>query len=528
MSSNSTKSYSLAKNTGYLYLRMIIVMLVSLYTSRVVLRTLGFEDFGIYNVVGSVVVFMSFLQAALRNATFRYFTFDLGVHDLARLKRTYSMAIICHILLALILFVGIGLIGEWFVLHKLNIADNRISAASWAFFFSLITFCLSIIRTPFESNILAHEKMDFYAFTSIIEVILKLVVVFLLVHSPVDKLIAYAFLLSVVMLVLLIWYIIYCGIKFRDSEFYLCWDKGILKQFISYSGWSLLVNGATITRSQSINIFFNIFLGVIANAAMGIANQVVSALNTFVSNFTQAFKPQIIKTWAEKDYAYFMRLVFTTSKITYFLLLLVAIPIVANIDYVLSLWLGDYPAMSAVYIETIILYYLIDALQEPLVVAVHATGKLRTHQIMIASVVFLVIPVAYILLRLGCSGTIVLFVNAFSNFICAICRTIYMRRLISLDLSAYLKRVIIPIVLVSLLSFPLPMILVKVIPSSVWSFVLVSFISIIVSIVVFWVVGMDKSEKEIILRIPFFKRLRCSSFFTRSRRSIDNVSDSSE
>lgn len=527
MSSYSTKSYSLAKNTGFLYLRMIIVMLVSLYTSRVVLRTLGFEDFGIYNVVGSVVVFMSFLQAALRNATFRYFTYDLGVHDLGRLKRTYSMAINCHILLALILFVGIGLIGEWLVLHKLNIADNRISAANWAFFFSLITFCLSIIRTPFESNILAHEKMDFYALTSVIEVILKLAVVFLLVNSPIDKLIAYAFLLSVVMLILLVWYIAYCRNKFRDCEFYLCWDKEIFKQFTSYSGWSLLVNGATITRSQSINIFFNIFLGVIANAAMGIANQVVSALNTFVSNFTQAFKPQIIKSWAEKDYAYFMRLVFTTSKISFFLLLLVAIPIVANIDYVLSLWLGDYPTMSAVYIETIILYYLIDALQEPLVVAVHATGKLRTHQIMIASIVFLVIPVAYILLRLGCSGTVVLIVNAFSNFICATCRTLYMRRLISLNLSAYFKQVIFPLSLVLLLSFPLPMLLVKVLPSGFWSFVLVSFLSIIVSIAVFWIFGMDRSEKEFVLRIPFIKRILGSSFCT-DRESNNDISDSLE
>jgi len=499
MEESRSKSYTLVRNTGFLYLRMIIVMLVSLYTSRIILRTLGFEDFGIYNVVGSVVVFMSFLQAALRNATSRYIAFDLGVGDLSRLSRTYSMAVNTHFLLAAVFFVGVGAVGEWLVLPTLNIAPGRFNAANWAFLFSLATFCLSIVRTPFESNILAHEKMDFYALTSIVEVVLKLGVVFLLVVSPIDKLIAYAALLTIVMLVLTVWYAVYCGRRFKDCEFQWCWDSDLFKQFTTYSGWSLLVNGATITRSQSINIFFNLFLGVLANAAMGIANQVVHALNTFVTNFTQAFKPQIIKSWAEKDYGYFMKLVLSTSKISYFLLLLVAIPIVANIDYILGLWLGDYPEMSAVFIETIIIYYLIDALQEPLVVSVHATGNLKVHQIMISSIVFLVIPAAYIMLRSGCSGTSVLVMNALANLVCAVCRTLYMRRLISLDIKEYLGRVVFPLAAITLVSLPVPLIMAKNLPASFGTFVLVSLVSVVISIAAFWLLGLNRTEKQFVV-----------------------------
>ena len=503
----SSKSYTLARNTAFLYLRMIIVMLVSLYTSRVILRTLGFEDFGIYNVVGSVVVFMSFLQAALRNATSRYIAYDLGVGDVSKLSRTFSMAVNSHLLLAVVFFIGVGAVGEWFVMHKLNIPPDRLHAAGWAFLFSLATFCLSIVRTPFESNILAHEKMDFYALTSIVEVVLKLVVVFLLVISPVDKLIAYAFLLTMVMLILLVWYVIYCRMKFKDCEYSRCWDGKIFRQFTSYSGWSLLVNGATITRSQSINIFFNLFLGVLANTAMGIANQVVYTLNTFVTNFTQAFKPQIIKSWAEKDYGYFNKLVLSTSKISYFLLLLVAIPIVANIDYVLKLWLGEFPEMSAVFIETIIIYYLIDALQEPLVVSVHATGKLKVHQIMIAGIVFLVIPIAYIMLKCGCSGTMVLIMNALANLVCAICRTLYMRRLISLDLKEYLRRVVLPLAAITLVSLPVPLIMARTMPANFGNFVLISVVSVIISIAAFWFLGLNKAEKQFVVKSPAAARL---------------------
>lgn len=497
----------IAKNTGFLYIRMFLVMAVSLYTSRVVLKTLGFEDFGIYNVVGSVVVFMSFLQAALRNATFRYITYDLGRGDNAQLRRTFSMAVNSHLLLSLVLLAVMEVGGLWFLNEKLNIAPNRLAAANWVYQFSLLTFCISIIRSPFESSILAHEKMDFYAITSIVEVLLKLAVVYVLLIATTDKLITYASLMAAVALVLFVWYAIYCHRHFCDCAYMMCWDYGVLRQFMNYSGWALLVNGATITRSQSINIFFNLFLGVLSNAAIGIANQVVSALNVFVTNFTQAFKPQLIKSWAEKDMEYFMRIVFTSSKVSYFLLLWVTIPVAVNINYFLGIWLGDYPSMTGIYVISILMYYLVDALQEPLVVSVHATGNLRFHQTMIAIIVLLVIPTAYLMLLAGCSGTQVLVVNALSNVACAIGRTLYMRRLIHLSLANYLLKVLMPVAVVTALSLPVPLLLSRLV-SATWLSVLgVTLLSMLLTAFVCFFVGLDDSEQRLVKAAPIVYKL---------------------
>lgn len=508
----SNKSQQIAKNTIYLYLRMFLVMGVSLYTSRVILRVLGFEDFGIYNVVGSVVVFMSFLQAALRNATFRYITYELGKGDLQRLKETYSMAINCHIVLAITLFVIMEIGGVWFLNSKLNISPDRLTAANGVYQFSLITFCLSIIRTPHESCIMAYERMDFYALTSIVEVVLKLAVVYCLTITSFDRLEAYAFLLMILTLLLNIWYMFFCKWKFVDCKYIKCWDYSIIKNFASYSGWAVLVNGATITRTQCISIFFNLFLGVIANAALGIANQVVSALNTFVANFTQAFRPQLIKSWANNDYDYFMKIIMSSSKLAYYLFFLITVPVVANIDFLLKIWLVDYPPMASNYIIAILLYYLIDALQVPLVTSVHATGNLKFHQIMIASIVILVIPASYIIMKCGYSGTYVLIANAVANLICAISRTIYMRRLIDLDLGLYLRKVVFPVLFVTVLSAPLPIYLATVYNESWRTLLLSSAFSCLLTITCMLLFGLDKTEKKILYSMPIINKIVKQNF----------------
>lgn len=500
-------SKRIAKNTIFLYIRMIIVMCVSLFTSRIVLKTLGFEDFGIYNVVGSVVVFLSFLQAALRNATSRYLTYDIGLGNSEEISKTYSMAINTHLILSIIIWVLLEIGGVWFINHKLVITPERILAANWAYQFSLLTFCVSVIRTPFESSIIAHEKMDFYAITSIIEVIMKLAIVYILLISPIDKLIAYSFLVFCVALVLLIWFIIYCKKTFIDAKYIIYWDNATLVKFSKYSGWSLLVNGACIVRSQSINVFFNMFLGVLANAAMGIANQVISALNMFVQNFTQAFRPQLIKSYATEDFDYFNRLLFLTSKVSYLLLLFISIPIISNIGFVLKVWLGEYPDMTSVYIQAIILYYLIDALQEPLLISVHATGNIKYHQIYMSSIIFLVVPISYFMLKAGCSGESILIVNAFSNIICAIVRTTYMKKLIGLNVKLYLRKVIIPILLITLLSVPLPVYLSKLMAPSWSTLIISSLISFLTTCFMSLLFGLDKTEKQYLMNLPLVKKL---------------------
>lgn len=497
----------IAKNTGFLYLRMMIVMLVSLFTSRIILRSLGFENFGIYNIVGSVVTFLSFLQAALHNATFRYLAVEIGKGKDGDLNKVYSMAINAHIILAFSLFVVMELGGIWFVNNKLVIPPERLAAANWAYQFSLINFCLSIILTPLGSSIVAHEKMDFYAFMSIIEVAFRLAIAYLISVIAYDKLIVYSILLTSVAVISFLIQYIYCKIKFKDCQYKRVWDKSVFKQFTSYSSWALLVNVATITRTQCINIFFNLFLGVLANAAMGVANQVMAAMNQFVTNFTQAFRPQIIKSWAAQDLNYLMRLIYSSSKMSYFLLLIISIPVVANINFFLTIWLVEYPPMAPVFIETIIIYYLIDALQEPLLTSVHATGKLKYHQIMVASIIILVIPTSYFLLKLGLPGYMVLAANAFANFLCAIGRTIYLKHLIGLDLESYMKKVIIPVSIVTVLAVILPLVMTQFIETNSLGVIVTTGSSMLWTATLCYFIGFDTNEKKYFANLPIVNKI---------------------
>ena len=491
----------------YLYIRMIIVLIVTLYTSRIILKTLGFEDFGIYNVVGSVVVFLSFLEQALTNATYRFLAYEIGTGNKEKLQRIYSMAINAHMLLALVLFVVMEIVGAWFVNNKLNIAPERLYAANWLFQFSLLIFCFGIIKTPFNSNIIAHEKMNFYAVISIIEVLLKLGAVYLLVISPIDKLITYVFFQFVVAGCVFVGYFIYCKIKLTDTKYIKYWSANILKEFISFSGWSLFVNGAVVTAQQSLSIFFNWFIGVIGNAALGIANQVSGSINMFVSNFTQAFNPQIIKSYAAQDYDKFNKLIFTTSKISYVLLLFIAVPAVANIDLVLKVWLGEYPDLAPAYIRAVILCYVFDSSQQPLMIAVHATGKIKIHQIIIGSIKLLSIPFMYYSLKMTANGTFALLIWAGQNLVCACARIIYTHYLIHLNLKNYFYHVVLPILLFTILTVPLPFYIVYQLDNGWYGLLLSGICSVVLTGVAGYFVILDKNERGILQSIPLIQKL---------------------
>lgn len=504
---SESNAQRVAKNTGFLFIRTFLVLLVTLYTSRVVLRTLGFEDFGLYNVVGSVVVFFSFLQAALNNATYRYLAYELGTGDSTKLKQVYSMAINSHGLLAVLVFVLLEIGGVWFLNNKLNIEPERIHAANWTFQFSLITFCINIIRTPFNSNIIAHEHMNFYALISIIEVVLRLGIVFLLVWSPTDKLITYAALLAAVSVIVMICYVAYCHHSFKDCQYERYWNANLLRQFTAYSGWSLLVNVADVTTTQCMSIFFFNILGAIANAALGVANQVISALNQFLQTFTQAFNPQIIKNYAAGRYDAFMRMIYSTSKISYFLLLLLAIPVVLNIHYILRIWLGKYPEETPAFVQMIIIYSLIDAIQAPLWTAVHATGRIRTHQILMASIKILAIPSIWVILHFGGTGTEAIAIWALLNLACAIVRTIYMHHHIHLDLYHYFRYVIIPAALVTIIVVPITYCIVTSISQAAVGFFLSTLISVVLTCISCYVIGLNKDERKLLKTMPILRKI---------------------
>lgn len=498
MQNNQDNTKRIAKNTMYMFIRMALVMCVGFFTSRIVLNTLGVEDFGIYNIVGSVVIFLSFFRNALDNATYRYLTYDLGKGNLEQLKKTFAMTINAHILLAISLFIILECIGIWFLNNKLNIPTTRLYAANWVFQFSLFTFLIEILRTPFNSSIISHEHMNFYAYTSIVEVGLKLAIVYILLLGNLDKLILYSLLTLVVSLIMLIWYITYCLKHYKETHYQYYWNSATLKNFMSYSGWSLLVNASDITVQQCINIFFNIFGGVTANAAMGIANQVNSQLNKFLHSFTTSFNPQIIKSYAQNNFDYFMKLLLSTSKLSYFLLFSIAFPVMLNINFILKIWLIIPPALTPTLLYFIVIYSLIDALSAPLWNAVHATGKLKIHQILMSSIKIMNIPIAYLLLKNNFPLYTVIITYAFLNGLCCIVRALYMRYLIHLSLSDYFIKVIGRCLFVSLLSIILPLYYTS---QSIegWEQLLIStFLFLIPYLIFVYYIGLNKTEKLII------------------------------
>lgn len=505
MKDSSINGKRIAKNTGYMFFRMFLVLVVTLYTSRIVLRSLGVEDFGIYNVVGSVVVFFSFLQTALTNATYRYIAFDLGKGNEEELKQTYSMAINCHIMLAIILFVVIEFFGLWFIDNKLNIPIERLAAAKSAFHFSMISFVVSIVITPFRSNIIAHEKMSFYALVSILEVSLRLGVAYALYLTPFDRLISYSALLSITSIVLLVMYFSYCVRSFKDTKYIKCWEPVLMKKFLSYSSWSIVVNGADVASQQSISIFLNLFIGVVANASLGIAQQINNGINSFLSSFTQSFNPQIIKTYAAEDYSSFHKLLYSTSKISYVLIFLVSVPVVINVEYILGLWLGDYPEMTPEFVRVMIIYWLFDASQYPLWQAVYATGNIKTHQIMIGGIKLLAIPFAYVILKLGGNGAIALLSWSLLNGICALCRTLYLKKLINFDVHKYLTDVVVKIFLLTIVVVPSTFFLYSFLGSTLKSFIVTSLWSILSTSLLTYFLVFNVSEKSLLNSMVFSK-----------------------
>ena len=397
----SQKTARVAKNTGFLFLRMTITVGISLYTSREILHILGVKDFGIYNLVGTIVVMFTFLQTALTHATSRFIAYDLGCGKQEKLQKTFSMSINTECALALIILFLSEAIGPWFIGHKLNIPNERINIAQWVFQISLLNFIINIIKTPFNAVIIAYEKMEYYAYTSIVEALCKLLIVYTLLIIPFDKLVIYAILQTLVTVIVFIWMFFYSQRHFSECKYRYYWDWGLLKKLLNYSGLSLLVDVVDIAVIQSISIFFNIFSGVIANAALAISNQVNAQLVSFLNNFSQSYYPQIIKSYAEKDYTYFMNLIFSASKFSYFLYFGIAFPIIINIKYLLRIWLTTPPLQTEFFLCLIIGYNIFDSFSQPLWGSVHATGKLKTHQLLMGGIKSLNIPVSYLLLKLG-------------------------------------------------------------------------------------------------------------------------------
>lgn len=454
----SSSNKRIAKNTLMLYVRMLLSMVVSLYTSRVVLNTLGVEDYGIYNVVGGVVVLFSFLNSAMASATQRFLNFELGRGDIRQVKRIFSMSMTAHILIALLILVLAETVGLWFFATQLNIPEERMDAASWVYQMSVLTCCFSVLRIPYNASVIAYEKMTFFAYVSIVEVVLKLLIVYLLVLWNFDKLVLYSILtLGVAVLVNLV-YQLYCKRTFDTCGYRFFWDKVLFKQIMGFSGWSLFGSMANVGAQQGVSILLNIFCGVAVNAAVGIANQVSAAVYAFVSSFQTAFNPQIVKNYAAGEKERLFSLIFQTSKYSFYLLFILSVPVLLNAHYILELWLGNVPQYAVDFSRLMIVFYLLETFSAPLWMSVQATGKIRNYQIWVAVFIFLNLPLSYIALKLGYSVVWVFVVRVAINVMTLVYRIGYLKKNLEFPAMKYVRTVILPVLVIAALSVSLPLV----------------------------------------------------------------------
>lgn len=442
LTQSSENNKRIAKNTLFMYFRMGITMLVQLYTSRIVLNSLGVDDYGIYNVVGSVIVAFSFISGPLGTATQRFYNFELGKNNKQGVNSIFNHSLFIYLILSLILFIIIEIAGIWFINNKMQLPASRLEAAMWAFHLSVLGFVFSLIKIPFESLIVAHEKMDFYAYVSIADVLLKLLNAFSLLYIAIDKLKLYSVNQLVITIIILCCVIYFCKKQFKYIHIKQTYDKVVFKQFLSFSGWSLFGSVASMTANQGLNILLNAFFGVAINAAMGIATQINAAINQFVNNFQIAFRPQIIKSYAANEMESLHKLIFNTSKYSYLLLLGLICPIVMNIDFILRIWLKNVPTYTSEFAIFMLIYALLETLSAPMWMTVQATGKIRNYQLVISSLISMNIIVSYVLLKIGYPPSTVLITKCFLDVFYLITRLYFMRSMIQFSIRQYIKEVL--------------------------------------------------------------------------------------
>lgn len=485
----------IAKNTIMLYIRMLLSMVVSLYTSRVVLNTLGIEDFGIYNVVGGVVVLFTSVNNAMASATQRFLNFELGRQNLLEVKRVFSMSMTAHILIALLIFLLAETIGLWFFSTQLNIPEKRILAANWVYQMSILTCCVSILRIPYNASVIAYEKMSFFAYVSIIEVLLKLLIVYLLVLGNIDKLILYSILTFIVVVVTSIIYQIYCKRTFESCSYVFFWDTKLLKRLVSFSAWSLFGSAANVASYQGGSILLNIFCGVIANTAMGIANQVNSAVYSFVSNFQTAFVPQIIKQYAAGNRIQFNSLVGLSSRLSFYLIFILGFPIFNYSESLLRLWLVNVPIYAVEFTKLILISSIFDALSGPLWSSVQATGVIKKYQLIISTILFFNVFLSFILLKLGWEASIVLIIRIILNICIYVYRVLYLREIGILNVNDYIRYVIARCSVIVLLSIILSFIVELFSIPWYLQIILLGFLVLLV----IYMIGLEKEEHQFII-----------------------------
>lgn len=499
MSQTGANNKRIAKNSLYLYVRTVFVMLVSLYTSRVILKTLGVVDFGIYNVVGGVVVLFSFLSNAMSASIQRFFSFELGRGGSKRLQDIFSMSVNIHIILALLVLMLAETVGLWIVFQILNIPEARMGAALWVYHCSALSFAITIIQVPFSAIIISHEKMNIFALLCIIDVMAKLIIVLILPFFPIDKLCLYALLLFVVQLGTCSLYLTYALRHFSECKARIYWNKHIFYELTSYTSWNLFGGLSSVLSNQGVNILLNIFFGPAVNAARGIALQVNSATNSLFTSFIQAVNPQIVKQYSAGELAYMHKLIYKSSRYSFFLISLIATPVLLETETLLKLWLTEVPEHLVSFVRLVIIASLIDSLSSPLITAAQATGKIKQYQMLVGGELVLIVPLSFIFLSVIPTPEVAFIISILMGIIALATRLLLLKKLIRLSIRKFAVQVITPVLLVACLGATAS--IVPLIMPLGWPRLILSLIGgeLIICIAIL-LVGTEKAERQFIIQ----------------------------
>ena len=495
MSDTSANNKRIAKNTLLLYVRMLFMMAISLFTSRVILGTLGVEDYGIQNVVGGIVAMFGFLNGSMSSATQRYITFALGKGDKDRLQTVFCTALQIHALIAVIIVLLGETVGLWFLYNKMQLPADRMDAAFWVLQCSIVSTVVMIVSVPYNACIIAHEKMSAFAYISVLEAVLKLVIVYLLLVFPYDKLIVLAILSLIVQLFIRFCYSIYCHRHFDETKYKHVWDKSLFKEMNSFAVWSLWGNLSVVLYTQGLNMILNVFFGPVVNAARAIAVQVQTTVQQFVGNFQMALNPQITKNYASGNLEQMHSLMFRSACFSFLLLFFISLPVLLETEFVLTLWLKTVPDNAVVFSQIMICISLVFTTANPCMIANQATGKVKVYQMVVGGILLTILPISYIVLKLGAPAYSVFIVHFCVESVAQFTRMYMLRKLINLPVRQYLHNLYFPIVATVAVAIILPTIIHLQLDNGWMRFIAVGFASVVSVGASAFYIGFTKNER---------------------------------
>ena len=490
----------IAKNTLYMYIRMLITMVVGLYTSRIVLATLGTSDFGLYNVIGGIVVVLASINGTLATGTQRFLSYAIGENNETKLNTVFSTAVLIHLIFAIILFIIAETIGLWFLCYEMNIPAGRETAAFWVYQFSIVTTVINIVQVPYMSAIIAHERMNVYAYMSIYDVVAKLLVVYLILVAQYDKLIFYAAMICVVSTTSALLYNVYCRSKFPECKLHPKMDRAVFREMAFFSSWNIFGCVSVPLQTQGLNILLNIFFNTIVNAARGIAVQINNIIIQFVNNFQTAVNPQIVKLYAAGEKKEMIHLVINNSKFAGFLYLFIAVPLFIEIKFVLDLWLVEYPEYTIPFVRIVLIQSLIQTLTRPVVMVVHAVGKMKGPNLTAGIALLLAVPLTYVLLKVGLDPVTVFAINLAPWVLETFFELYFENKYIGFPIWGFYKKVYLVVFPIALLLVSVPYLAHVYLPMDGWGrFLIVCIISVITSAVTIYYLGLSKHLREMVL-----------------------------